>query len=59
MISFKGFTTGLMAGAVVGGIMGAVIDPLKDKESKKIHKSAGSIMHSVGNLIDGFSDMRK
>ncbi len=59
MISFKNFTTGLMAGAVAGGILGMVLDPLKDKESKKLHKSAGNIMHSVGNIIDGFSDMRK
>lgn len=58
MRSAKKFTTGLITGAIVGGIMGMVIDPIKDKESNKMRKSAGSIIHSVGNIIDGFTDMK-
>lgn len=58
MRSAKGFTTGLLTGAVVGGIMGMVMDPIKDRESKKMRKSAGSIIHSVGNIVDGFADMK-
>ena len=59
MIQFKGFTSGLLTGAVVGGIMGMVIDPMKDNESKKLKKNAGSIIHSVGNIVDGIADMRR
>lgn len=57
MIFSKGFTTGLFTGAVVGGIMGACIDPLKDKDSRRIKKSAGKIAHSVENMANNFSDM--
>lgn len=53
----KGFTAGLITGAVVGGICGMVMDPIKDKETKKIRKNAGNIIRSVGNIVDGFSDM--
>lgn len=56
MIHFKNFATGLLAGAAVGGIMGMVLDPLKDKDSKKLKKNAGSLMHSAMNVID---DMKK
>jgi gas vesicle protein len=58
MHSSKGFTTGLLTGAVVGGIMGMLMDPIKDKESKKLRSSAGTIVHSVGNIIDGIADMK-
>lgn len=58
MICFKGFTTGLITGAVVGGVMGMVMDPIKDSESKKLKKSAGNIIHSVGNIVDGIAEMR-
>ena len=34
-----------------------VMDPIKDKETKKIRKNAGNIIRSVGNIVDGFSDM--
>lgn len=57
MIFSKGFTTGLFTGAVVGGIMGMCIDPLKDKDSKRIKRSAGKIVHSVENMADSFSNM--
>lgn len=58
MICFKGFTTGLITGAVVGGVMGMIIDPMKDGSSKKLKKSAGTIIHSVGNIVDSVADMR-
>lgn len=58
MICFKGFTAGLISGAVVGGIVGMVMDPIKDHESKKLKKSAGNIIHSVGNIVDGIAEMR-
>lgn len=56
MIHFKGFTAGLLAGAAVGSLMGMVLDPLKDKDSKKLRQSAGELIDSVGNAM---SDMKK
>ena len=59
MFLSKGFTTGLLTGAVVGSIMGMCIDPLKDKESRMIRRSAGKIVHSMENMADNLSDMHK
>ena len=59
MIFSKGFVTGLFMGAVAGGIMGMCIDPLKDKDSEKMRKSAGKIVHSVENMADSLSTMHK
>ena len=56
MICLKGFTTGLITGAVVGSVMGMFIDPLKDCNAKKIKKSAGNIIHSVGNIVDTMTE---
>lgn len=54
----KRFTAGLVTGAVIGGIMGMIIDPVKDKDTKKIRHGAGSLIHTVGNIVDGLSDMK-
>ncbi len=59
MICFKGFTTGLITGAVVGSVMGMLIDPLKDCNAKKIKKSAGNIIHSVGDMVDGMIENKQ
>ncbi len=55
----KRFTAGLLTGAVIGGVVGMIIDPIKDKESKKLHRGAGSILHTVGNIVDGLADMKE
>ncbi|MBR5535111.1 MAG: YtxH domain-containing protein [Clostridia bacterium] len=52
MILSKGFVTGLLTGAVAGGIMGMCIDPLKDKDSRRLRKSAGKIIHSMENMAE-------
>lgn len=48
----------LLTGAVVGGIIGMIANPLKKRKARKIRKNAGEIVHSVGNIIDGFAQMR-
>ena len=52
----KGFTTGLLTGAVIGGAIGMFMDPVKDRESRKIKKSAGDLIHSVSNVVEGLSE---
>ncbi|MGM9551677.1 MAG: hypothetical protein ACI3XA_05420 [Clostridia bacterium] len=58
MFCSKGFTTGLFTGAVIGSVVGALMDPMKDKDSKKLKKGAGTIIHSVGNIVDSVAEMR-
>ena len=52
----RGFTTGLLAGAVLGGMLGMFFDPVKDKDSRQMKKSAGSFIHSVGNAVEGMRE---
>lgn len=59
MIFSKGFATGLFTGAVVGAVMGMCIDPLKDKDSQRMRKSAGKIVNSMENMADTISCMHK
>ena len=59
MFLSKGFATGLLTGAVVGSIMGMCIDPLKDKDSQRMRKSAGKIVQSMENMADKISCMDK
>lgn len=59
MIFSKGFATGLLTGAVVGSVMGMCIDPLKDKDSQRMRRSAGKIVHSMENMADNLSGMHK
>lgn len=56
MNHMKGFAAGMLTGAAVGSIVGMVLDPLKDKDSKKLRQSAGNLMNSVGDAI---GDMKK
>lgn len=55
----KRFTAGLLTGAVIGGVVGMIIDPIKDKDCKKLRHGAGSILHTVGNIVDGLADMKE
>jgi len=56
----KRFTAGLLTGAVIGGIVGMMVDPISDKDHKKMRRGAGSIIHAVGNIVDGLvDDMKK
>lgn len=47
-----GFTVGLISGAVVGSMVTAVLDPMKDKQSKAMKKTAGKAFRTLGSVID-------
>lgn len=53
MFSCKGFMMGLMTGAVMGSMMSMMMEPMKSKDTKKLRKSAGDLIHSVGDMVDG------
>ena len=59
MFLSKGFATGLLTGDVVGSIVGMCVDPLKDKDSQRMRKSAGKIVQSMENMADNLSCMNK
>lgn len=53
----KGFTTGLIAGAVLGAAVGMVADPIKDKQHKKMMRSKDNMFKTIGGMIDSFMHM--
>lgn len=56
MAHFKGFTAGMLAGAAVGSLVGMALDPLKDKDSKKLRQSAENFINNMG---DAMNEMKK
>lgn len=50
----KNFLCAMTAGAIVGAVMGMVIDPINDRQHKKIHRSANSMFKTLGTIVDGF-----
>ena len=52
MFTMKNFYTGMIAGAAIGAIAGMIIDPLNDKQSKEMRKTAKGVFTSIGNIMD-------
>lgn len=48
----KNFYTGMIAGAALGAITGMLLDPISDKQSKAMKKTAKGIFSSIGSAMD-------
>ncbi len=48
-ISFIG---GVIAGAIVGSALTMVMDPVSDKQRRKMHKGTQSMFKTMGSVID-------
>ena len=48
----KNFYTGMLAGAALGAIAGMLMDPISDKQSKAMKKTAKGLFSSIGNAMD-------
>ena len=51
------FSVGLFSGMVIGAAVGMIIDPLKDKDHKKLTKKKNEMFKMVGQAIDNIMDM--
>lgn len=51
-MSTKSFIGAMAAGIVVGTVMGMMIDPLNDKQHKKIYRSANNVFKTIGTIVD-------
>ncbi len=56
-MSSKGFTTGLIAGAVLGAAVGMIADPVKDKQHKKMMRDKNHMFKMIGSAIDDLMHM--
>lgn len=46
------FIGGVIAGAVIGSAVTMFIDPVNDKQRKKMHKSTSNIFKTMGSVLD-------
>jgi len=46
------FIGGIVCGAVVGAAVGMLMDPISDKQHKKLKSSAGHMFKTIGSVID-------
>ena len=52
MVSMKNFYTGMLTGVAIGAVAGMIIDPLNDKQSKEMRKTAKGVFASIGSVMD-------
>ncbi len=52
MVPMKNFYTGMIAGVALGAVAGIIIDPLNDKQSKEMRKTAKGFFASIGTAMD-------
>ncbi|MBR5157196.1 MAG: hypothetical protein IKW59_05450 [Clostridia bacterium] len=46
------FIGGIIAGAVVGSAVTMFIDPISDKQRRKMHKSSSHMFKTMGSVLD-------
>ena len=56
-MSAKSVIGAVTAGAVVGAVMGIMLDPINDKQHKKMYRCANNIFKTIGSIIDEVVNM--
>ena len=51
-MSTKSIIGAVAAGAIVGAIAGMMIDPINDKQHKKINRCANNMFKTIGTIMD-------
>ncbi len=46
------FLGGIIAGAIVGSALTMVMDPITDRQRKKLHKGTQSVFKTMGTVLD-------
>jgi len=57
ILSTKSFVGAMAAGIVVGAVMGMMIDPINDKQHKKIYRNANNMFKTIGTIVDDVINM--
>ncbi len=52
----KGFLGGVACGAVIGAAIGMLMDPINDRQHKKLKSSANHMFKTIGTVIDGIME---
>lgn len=56
-VNIKSFVGAMATGIVVGTVVGMMIDPINDKQHKKIYKNANNVFKTIGSIVDDVISM--
>ncbi|MBR2404449.1 MAG: hypothetical protein IKV73_05150 [Clostridia bacterium] len=56
-MSMKSLIGAAAAGAVVGAVAGMMLDPISDKQHKKIQRCANNMFKTIGTIMDDLIGM--
>ena len=51
-MSKMGFIGGMITGAIVGGALTMLIDPVNDKQHRRMKKNSSHMFKTMGSVID-------
>ena len=57
ILSCQGFIKGMAAGMVIGACAAMVVDPVSDRQHRKMQKKTEGMFKNIGNIIDTAMDM--
>ncbi len=52
----KGFAGGVITGAVLGAALGMFVDPMSDRQHRKIKKQTNNMFKTLGSVVDSIMD---
>ncbi len=56
-MSAKCFAGAMVAGIAIGAVVGMMIDPINDKQHKKIYRRANNMFKTIGTIMDDVMGM--
>lgn len=48
----SGFMKGMAAGMLLGACAAMIVDPVSDKQKRKLQKKTEGVFRNIGNIID-------
>lgn len=55
-MSCKGFTAGLITGAVMGATFGMLVDPIDDRSHRRMRRTKENMFRAISGMLDGLMD---
>lgn len=55
-MSCKGFTAGLITGAIAGAAFGMLVDPIDDKSHRRMRRTKENLFRTVAGMVEDFID---